>query len=149
MGDLNSTIGSNWRITYDLGGSSEMGPVDFGDDLVDEPQMSWSQSVDNAPYTGADSMDYFGRGLVQMPFRFSVLREHADDATMRTWICDHLSSLQVKEKKTLKVEINGGANAYQFPVAILRTVTPVPVTNGAGAETVTDYQFDCGRMMKL
>ncbi|MGC4013445.1 MAG: hypothetical protein QM755_02845 [Luteolibacter sp.] len=148
MGDLNSTIGSNWRITYDPAGAATV-LVDYGDDLVDEPQMSWSQSVDNAAYTGAPSMDYFGRGLVQMPIRFSVLREHADDATMRSWLCNHLASLPVGEKKPLKLEINGGTDVFQFDVSVIRTVTPVPVTNGAGAETVTDYQFDCGRMKKL
>jgi len=148
MAELSSSFTSNWKITYDPSGTPRV-LVNYGDEILDEIQMAWNQVVDPAAYTGAAGMDYFGRGRVSMPMSFSVVKTHADDKAMRGWIADLLSGLSAFEKKPLKIEVQGGGGSYQFDVAVLASVTPVPITNGAGAETLTTWRFECGPLRKL
>jgi hypothetical protein len=148
MASADSTVVSNWKITYDPAGASPRVLVAHGDELAEEISLAWSQQVDDAGYTGADSEDYFGRGKVRIPFGFAVLKKHDDDATMRNWMADLICGLPIKEKKPLKIEVLGG-NSYQFDVSVIESVVPVPITVATGAETFTSYRFRCGTMRKL
>jgi hypothetical protein len=140
-------VSSNWKITYDPDGAADV-LVDFGDDIADELSLSWGQAVDNVPRTAAAGMDYFGRGQVSIPFRFSVRRDHDTDADMRNWILALLADLPVLEKKPLRIEVKCGKE-YQFDVAVIQSVNPAPIIVPDGAETWTEYNFLCGPLKEI
>lgn len=147
MASADSTVVSNWKITYDPSGAALV-LVDFGDDLSDELILAWSQSIDPAGYTGATDMDFFARGKVSIPFGFGVVKAHASDVAMRNWMFAYVAALPVKETKPLKIEIQGG-DSYQAGKCVLESVVPVPITNRSGAETLTNFRTMCSRFIKL
>lgn len=133
---------SNLKITYDPGGTPRL-IVNYGDKIAEEIELPWNQQVQDSPRTRANSMDYFGRGNVANGLRFSVYNDHADNATARAWMFALVAGLPTLEKKTLKVEIQGGA-AYLMSAAVLRSVVPRFVTNAPGPRTMTSYDIAGG-----
>jgi hypothetical protein len=130
-------VSSNFKVTYDPSGTPLV-LVNFANLIGEELEIPWAQDVQKSTRTRAPDGKNFGRGNVQNGLTFVVYKDHADDATARAWMFSHAVSLPKLETKTVKVEIQGGAQ-YLMSEAVIQSAPSRMVIHTTKARTMTTY----------
>lgn len=137
-------VSSNWKVTFDYGGSSAFELCTYGDDLDDEISFPWSQQVDTAKPARAAASTKYGRGRVEMAITLGVWKTHATHAAARAYLLAHAASLPLGVAKNLRIDVYGGAS-YQLSTAVIASGDGRMATATGVIKTWVQYKIEGGK----
>lgn len=141
-------VRSNWRVTFDHGGTYAMVLLDHGDDMDEELAFPWAQRVDTAtPMRAAAALQY-ARNAVETTLQLAVYRTHASHAAARNYLLAHAASLPLGVTRAVRFDVLGGA-AYSLSSAAIASGDGRMVVNTGAVRTLTKYTINGGKITAL
>lgn len=114
---------SNWKLTWDPSGASELVLLDYGERMLAEPAMGQPHESELVSFARALNSVGFHYGNVGHYLTFSCAVDHASPEAARDSLLAHMIVTGAMRGATLKIEVEGGAS-YELLNAVLQDVTP-------------------------
>lgn len=133
------SVFSNWTITWDPSGGTELVLLDEDHEMDAELEFPWEQVIEERQVIEGTGTEPLPRGLVKGSLTFTVFRDHADDAAARTYLLGHRTAIDALKslRKTLSIEWDGGSKS--FANAVFVSAVPRMVVEPDVARTAFTY----------
>lgn len=130
---------SNYAMTWDIGGATELVLLTVGQEIDAELEFPWEQAhEDRRPVEGSGT-DPLPRSLVSGSISFTAYKEHANDAAARQYVHDHRAEIHARRglRKSVIVGWYGGSATYAN--AMLKSHVPRMAVDPEVAKTAHTY----------
>jgi hypothetical protein len=138
---------SNWKVTFDPGGTNQVVLVDYDDYLVEAFKAPWSNKVETSEPLEGESVIAFPQGQVRRDISLSVFKDHASFHACQDHCLIFDAELPLDVTSILKVEVSGGTGV-SFANAAFVSGESVPV-KGTGFQSLTTVKLIAGKATSL